>query len=127
MPTRRRLTKEPSVAPCTCMPAWKTPARMGDLSRPPAPACRIPQNADLLREMISFAAEWLMELEVGALTGPSYGEKIPERLANATATANATGIPAPARLNCASRSCAPARTSRAFSSRAAWPRRRLRP
>src|SRR4051794_33600849 len=38
-------------------------------------------DADLLREMIGFAAERLMELEVGALTGAGYGEKIPERLA----------------------------------------------
>ncbi len=38
-------------------------------------------DADLLREMISFAAERLMELEVGALTGAAYGEKNPERLA----------------------------------------------
>jgi putative transposase len=32
-------------------------------------------DADLLREMIGFAAERLMELEVGALTGAGYGEK----------------------------------------------------
>ena len=38
-------------------------------------------DADLLREMISFAAERLMELEVGALAGAAYGEKSPERLA----------------------------------------------
>jgi putative transposase len=38
-------------------------------------------DADLLREMIGFAAERLMELEVGALTGAAYGEKSSERLA----------------------------------------------
>src|SRR6267142_1523190 len=32
-------------------------------------------DADLLREMIGFAAERLMELEVGAATGAGYGEK----------------------------------------------------
>ncbi len=38
-------------------------------------------DADLLREMIGFAAQRLMELEVGGLTGASYGEKSGERLA----------------------------------------------
>jgi putative transposase len=37
-------------------------------------------DADMLREMIGFAAEGLMALEVGALTGAGYGEKTPERL-----------------------------------------------
>ena len=38
-------------------------------------------DADVLREMIGFAAERLMALEVGALTGAGYGEKNAERLA----------------------------------------------
>ena len=38
-------------------------------------------DADLLREMIGFAAQRLMELEVGGLTGAVYGEKSAERLA----------------------------------------------
>ena len=38
-------------------------------------------DADLLREMIGFASQRLMELEVGALTGAAYGEKSAERLA----------------------------------------------
>jgi putative transposase len=37
-------------------------------------------DADLLREMIGFAAGRLMELEVGGLTGAAWGEKSPERL-----------------------------------------------
>ncbi len=37
-------------------------------------------DADILREMIGFAAERLMELEVGAATGAGYGEKSGERL-----------------------------------------------
>jgi putative transposase len=38
-------------------------------------------DADLLREMIGFAAERLMEMEVAGLTGAGYGEKSAERLA----------------------------------------------
>jgi putative transposase len=38
-------------------------------------------DADLLREMIGFAAERLMELEVRGLTGAGYGERTPDRLA----------------------------------------------
>ncbi len=38
-------------------------------------------DANLLREMIGFAAQRLMELEVESQTGAAYGEKNPERLA----------------------------------------------
>jgi putative transposase len=38
-------------------------------------------DADVLREMIGFAAERLMELEIAAKTGAAWGEKNPERLA----------------------------------------------
>src|ERR1043166_6602570 len=37
-------------------------------------------DVDLLREMIGFAAERLMEMEVGAATGAGFGEKNPLRL-----------------------------------------------
>lgn len=36
-------------------------------------------DADLLREMIGFAAERLINLEVGAKTGAEHGEKSSER------------------------------------------------
>jgi len=38
-------------------------------------------DADLLREMIGFASEKLMELEIGAKTGAGYGQKNGLRLA----------------------------------------------
>ncbi len=39
------------------------------------------RDADLLREMIGFAAHRLMELEIEGLTGAAYGEKSQERQA----------------------------------------------
>ena len=37
-------------------------------------------DADLLREMIGFAAERLMALEVEGLTGAAHGERSPDRI-----------------------------------------------
>jgi transposase-like protein len=37
-------------------------------------------DADVLRDMIAFAADRLMEIEVGALTGAAHGEKTAARL-----------------------------------------------
>ena len=49
-------------------------------------------DADLLREMIGFAAQRLMELEVERLTGATYGEKGPGPLAIKREFAKGAGI-----------------------------------
>ena len=38
-------------------------------------------DADVWREMIGFAAERLMEMDIGTLAGAPYGERSPDRLA----------------------------------------------
>lgn len=51
------------------------------------------EEPPMTNEMIGFASQRLMELEVQARTGAGYGQKDPARSGshNVTATANATG------------------------------------
>ena len=59
-------------------------------------------DADLLREMIGFAAERLMALEVQGLTGAGYGERAPDRLVQRNGYRDGSGRPAPGRSSCVS-------------------------
>ena len=79
-------------------------------------------DTTLLREMIGFAAQRLMDLETGTLCGAGHGERSESR--TATAIATATGRPGPELSNAASRSCAAAATSPASWNHDEWPRRR---
>ena len=53
-------------------------------------------DADLLREMIAFVAERLMELEVESLTGAAHGERARTRLNQRNGYRTASGTPASA-------------------------------
>lgn len=68
-------------------------------------------DADLLREMIGFAVERLMEFEIGGQTGAVYGKKSPEWESSATATATRTGKRGPGTWIGAITSCRQVATS----------------
>lgn len=83
-----------------------TPMQPRSADDGPAHARGEDRDADLLRDMIGFAAERLMELEVGSEAGAAHGEKNPERLPSATATATGSGRPGLARSGGACLRCA---------------------
>ena len=83
-------------------------------------------DADLLREMIGFTAQRLMELDVESLTGAAYGAKTQERVVQRNGYRDRSWETALGPGSCAFPSCAKAATSRAFWSRVGWPRKRSR-
>ena len=81
-------------------------------------------DADLLREMIGFAAHRLMELEVQSLTGAAHGERSAGRITHRNGYRERDWETRAGTVVCAFRNCAKAAISQDSWSRAGWPRRR---
>lgn len=81
-------------------------------------------DADLLREMIGFAAHRVMELEMAGLTGAAPGERSESRINQRNGYRKRDGRPAPAPSSCAFRSSGRAAISPPSWSPGAPPRRR---
>ena len=81
-------------------------------------------DADFLRDMICFAARWLMELEVGGLTGAAYDEKYVERLAQRNGYRDRDWETRAGTAELGIPSCESAVTSLDFLNPGGWPRRR---
>ena len=80
-------------------------------------------DADLLRELIGFTSQRLMELEVEGLTGAAHGERSSDRINPRNGYRDRAWETRAGASNCASPSCARAATFRPSWSRAGWPRR----
>jgi transposase-like protein len=76
-------------------------------------------DADVLREMIGFAAQRLMDLEVQGLTGAAHGERSADRLVQRNGYRYRDW-----ETRAGSRSCARGPTFRRSWNRGAWRRRR---
>ena len=81
-------------------------------------------DATLLREMIGFAVQRLMELETETLCGAGHGERSENRANLRNGYRDRDWHTRAERSSCAYRSCVRAATSLAFWSRAGWRRRR---
>ena len=83
-------------------------------------------DADLLREMIGFTAERLMELEVLGLTGAGHGERSPERINQRNGYRDRVWETRAGTVELKIPTSGRAPTSPASWSPAGWPRRRSR-
>ena len=79
---------------------------------------------DLLREMMAYVANRMMDMEVESLTGAAHGERSPARTNHRNGYRERAWETPPARSIWRSRSSGKAAISRAFWSRAARARRR---
>jgi transposase-like protein len=81
-------------------------------------------DTTLLRGMIGFAAQRLMELEAETLCGAAHGERSESRSNHRNGYRDRDWQTRAGRSSCAFRSCATAATSLASSNPAEWGRRR---
>ena len=77
-------------------------------------------DTTLLREMIGFAAQRLMELETDTLCGAGHGERSESRTNHRNGFRDRDWQTRPGPWSCAFRSCAMAATSLASSNHAGW-------
>ena len=84
-------------------------------------------DTDLVREMLAFAADRLMELEVEAKTGVPAGVRSPERLNHRNGYRERAWDTRAGRIDLSSPRSTRAPNSHASSSPGARPRRRSRP